>query len=404
MEVEANEEVQQWAAAQEVSDLLPRLSEAGFITMVSVRLIDTNDFAPMGIAKPGDQKRLLSAVQQAIKEASGPDVRMVHEEVQELRSDFKKLAIKVAKDRSERSTPSTFSDHYDQLHKAQAPEAWFSVATQRPMVPARGRGGRAMKEYLFPESGHPAAGAHEIRVVQPYWSEKLKKLPRQGRPGCRSRGHPSVGVIRQPQACDITIDKEPVVMGPLLGVGGSSVVYSGMHQGAEVVVKRFNSTYKLYHLQQEAAILRKIESVVPRVPRLIARDDQGLVLLLQPVGVQFASRLSHFDPQKETTIQRVVATADDFCQLVDILQTVHGQHNFVHRDVRLPNFFRDQESGMVFLNDWGCATEVGNSVTRERCSTLRFVCSNAGDRKAPTSHGLAMTSRCWCGASSTAFR
>lgn len=329
---------------------------------------------------------------------------MVHEEVQELRSDFKKLAIKVAKDRSERSTPSTFSDHYDQLHKAQAPEAWFSVATQRPMVPARGRGGRAMKEYLFPESGHPAAGAHEIRVVQPYWSEKLKKLPRQGRPGCRSRGHPSVGVIRQPQACDITIDKEPVVMGPLLGVGGSSVVYSGMHQGAEVVVKRFNSTYKLYHLQQEAAILRKIESVVPRVPRLIARDDQGLVLLLQPVGVQFASRLSHFDPQKETTIQRVVATADDFCQLVDILQTVHGQHNFVHRDVRLPNFFRDQESGMVFLNDWGCATEVGNSVTRERCSTLRFVCSNAGDRKAPTSHGLAMTSRCWCGASSTAFR
>jgi hypothetical protein len=70
--VEANEEVQQWAAAQEVSDLLPRLSEAGFITMASVCLIDTNDFAAMGIAKPGDQKRLLSAVQQAIKEASRP--------------------------------------------------------------------------------------------------------------------------------------------------------------------------------------------------------------------------------------------------------------------------------------------------------------------------------------------
>jgi hypothetical protein len=42
-----------------------------------------------------------------------------------------------------------------------------------------------------------------------------------------------------------------------------------------------------------------------------------------------------------------VATADDFCQLVDILETVHGQYNFVHRDVRLPNSFRDQESGMV---------------------------------------------------------
>jgi hypothetical protein len=303
------------------------------------------------------------------------------------------------------------------------------------------------EEYLFPESGHPAAGADEIRVVQPYWSEKLKNFPdkedlavvledthrsvsygnrkpdvvgyvankprsvfhialvgdvkarRQANKesfDASEKGHlesfledllldfqpyrraangfltdgcliqffrlerlgPAellwregpvlhlhdmgdrwlLGLLQDTSVhelpADITIDKEPVVMGPLLGVGGSSVVYSGMHQGtnwasdfylpsffvlrssffssgrphahwprqtgAEVVVKRFNSTYKLYHLQQEAAILRKIESVVPRVPRLIARDDQGLVLLLQPVGVQFASRLSHFDPQKET--------------------------------------------------------------------------------------------------------
>jgi hypothetical protein len=67
-----------------------------------------------------------------------------------------------------------------------------------------------------------------------------------------------------------------------------------MSTGAEVVVKRFNSTSKLYHLEQEAAVLHKIESMVPQVPRLIARDDESLVLLLQPVGVQFASRVSHF--------------------------------------------------------------------------------------------------------------
>jgi hypothetical protein len=45
--------------------------------------------------------------------------------------------------------------------------------------------------------------------------------------------------------------------------------------------------------------------------------------------------------------ERAVATADDFCQLVDILETVHTQYGVVHRDVRLPNFFRDPETGLV---------------------------------------------------------
>ena len=58
---------------------------------------------------------------------------------------------------------------------------------------------------------------------------------------------------------------------------------------------------KLPHLLQEAAILRQIESVVPRVPRLIACDEQSLVLLLQPVGVQFASRLPHFPVVRVTS-------------------------------------------------------------------------------------------------------
>ena len=48
------------------------------------------------------------------------------------------------------------------------------------------------------------------------------------------------------------------------------------------------------NLEREAAILDKIQSAVPRVPRLIACDWQNLVILLQPVGVQFASRVSHY--------------------------------------------------------------------------------------------------------------
>jgi len=52
-----------------------------------------------------------------------------------------------------------------------------------------------------------------------------------------------------------------------------------------------------HNLEQEAAILRKIQGVVPLVPRLVAHDDQYDVLLLEPVGVQFASRATHFTQQ-----------------------------------------------------------------------------------------------------------
>ena len=61
-----------------------------------------------------------------------------------------------------------------------------------------------------------------------------------------------------------------------------------------MVVKRSSLVDKLGHLQHEADILGKIKSVVPRVPRLIACDKRSLVLLLQPVGLQFASRVSHY--------------------------------------------------------------------------------------------------------------
>ncbi len=69
---EADEEVQQWAAAARVSHLLPKLSQGGFKEMVAVCLIDANDIALMDITKPGDIKLLLRAVQQAIKASGEP--------------------------------------------------------------------------------------------------------------------------------------------------------------------------------------------------------------------------------------------------------------------------------------------------------------------------------------------
>ncbi len=45
--------------------------------------------------------------------------------------------------------------------------------------------------------------------------------------------------------------------------------------------------------------------------------------------------------------QLAVATADDFCQLVSILQTMHCQFKLVHCNMQLPNVFRDPETSLV---------------------------------------------------------
>jgi len=61
-----------------------------------------------------------------------------------------------------------------------------------------------------------------------------------------------------------------------------------------VVVKRFNSADEEGHLRNEERRLRQVANLVPLVPKLIACDTGQLVLLLSPVGDNFASRLSHF--------------------------------------------------------------------------------------------------------------
>jgi hypothetical protein len=66
MEDVADEEVKQWAATTKVSDLLPKLSQAGYTMMHAVRLIATKeDVKEIGFTRLGDVHRLLWAVRQA---------------------------------------------------------------------------------------------------------------------------------------------------------------------------------------------------------------------------------------------------------------------------------------------------------------------------------------------------
>jgi hypothetical protein len=72
----------------------------------------------------------------------------------------------------EGSMPSSFTKRYTRLPKVQVEQPWFSVTTERPVVPSRSRW--AKTKFLFPKGDHPAAGANKVQVVQPYWSKKLK--------------------------------------------------------------------------------------------------------------------------------------------------------------------------------------------------------------------------------------
>ncbi|KAL6073720.1 SAM domain (Sterile alpha motif) domain containing protein [Balamuthia mandrillaris] len=407
-----------------------------------------------------------------------PDIKRLEErmmgEVQKATSEMQKATSEMQKathrDRTERSTPSTFAERYQRLPvKNKVVEPWFPIRRNQ----RKAKGGKP----LFPPRGYPDAGASESKVVQPYWSSQLKLLVKlfpdlpitlvdtynkvsfgrrkpdvvgylKGKPksifyitllgdvkarrtatkedfddsekghlhsfleellleyqpyrsvvngfltdGCliqffRLQKLPTadkwtespilhlhsdggkwlLGLLQSNKAAhglpeDIVIDEEPVIMNELLGIGGSAVVYSGQYKGDTVVVKRFNSADNIYHLQNEKRCLEEVQDLVPSVPKLVADDEEQLVLLLSPVGGHFASRLSHCTNRNTShDRQTMLAMADDFCQLVNILEQVHHNYGLVHRDVRLSNCFRHLDTGTVFLNDWGCATKVGKKV------------------------------------------
>ncbi|KAL6076298.1 SAM domain (Sterile alpha motif) domain containing protein, variant 2 [Balamuthia mandrillaris] len=410
------------------------------------------------------EERMMGEVQKATSEVqkATSELQTATSEMQTATSEMQKATHR---DRTERSTPSTFAERYQRLPvKNKVVEPWFPIRRNQ----RKAKGGKP----LFPPRGYPDAGASESKVVQPYWSSQLKLLVKlfpdlpvtlvdtynkvsfgrrkpdvvgylKDKPksifyitllgdvkarrtatkedfddsekghlhsfleellleyqpyrsvvngfltdGCLIQffrlqklsttdqwtespilhlhsdgGKWLLGLLQSNKAAhglpeDIVIDEEPVIMNELLGIGGSAVVYSGQYKGDTVVVKRFNSADNLYYLQNEKRCLEEVQDLVPSVPTLVADDEEQLVLLLSPVGGHFASRLSHCTNHNTT----MLAMADDFCQLVDILEQVHHNYGLVHRDVRLSNCFRHLDTGTVFLNDWGCATKVGKKV------------------------------------------
>jgi hypothetical protein len=72
------DEVVQWAEAEDLMSLLPALNNAGFINIKTVCCLDRDDLAAMGIDQPGDQKRLMNAVND-LKEKNPSYVRVRHE-------------------------------------------------------------------------------------------------------------------------------------------------------------------------------------------------------------------------------------------------------------------------------------------------------------------------------------
>lgn len=95
------------------------------------------------------------------------------------------------------------------------------------------------------------------------------------------------------------------------------------------MVKSFKPTHQEC-LAAEYNWLDKLHALVPLVPVIVGKSDDGTALLLSPVGHRFSSL-----PRGE----ELVPCGDDFAQLLNILEQVHAL-GIVHRDVRLCNFFR----------------------------------------------------------------
>ena len=125
-----------------------------------------------------------------------------------------------------------------------------------------------------------------------------------------------------------------------LGSGSVSVVYKGSYQGDSVVVKVYNSTDCLHH---EKSILEKLcASEVPNVPKIKKAITKALILM--PVAEHLEARCV-----KKGDVHKIVTT-------------LHRAHHsgIVHRDIRIPNLFKLQDSGDVLVNDWGFAVYISD--------------------------------------------
>ena len=215
----------------------------------------------------------------------------------------------------------------------------------------------------------------------------------------------------------LSLQGEPIASLSFLGMGATSLVFSGTWQGQAVAAKLFHPGCAALAEAEERALeeLSGAAGVVHLVGRgsssSMTRADGRPVLVTAPVAAQqFAlaptrwsldlgnkeddggvgeSRLLESAvaaPRRRSA--RLVAnassqpdhtswppvpppevawpTVDDLCDLVDSVDEVHRK-GWVHRDPRLPNWFRDSH-GRFFLADCGSALPIGQ---KELVSTNR---------------------------------
>jgi hypothetical protein len=91
---------------------------------------------------------------------------------------------------------------------------------------------------------------------------------------------------------EVSVEKKPVTMNHVLGIGSSAIVYNAVFNSETVVAKCFRGTH-LSLLERELEVLSLLESAhLPpphdkRVPGIVGTDDKEFVLLFSPVATQF---------------------------------------------------------------------------------------------------------------------
>jgi hypothetical protein len=188
----------------------------------------------------------------------------------------------------------------------------------------------------------------------------------------------------------ITINGTRLRLESFLGQGGSSVVYQSTHGGVPVVAKCFRPTVP-HRLAEEAEVLAILVEKVPalcgsRVPTIVGTDQTAGAIVLRPPGKPFATCCDHGGV-------RVSMTFKHFEQLVNVLQQIHTEVGFVHRDLGLHNMF--DVNGDLLLNDWGCAAKIGED-TGFSGSRHHLPCELHGipEYQPKPEHDLVMVWRC----------
>ncbi len=142
----------------------------------------------------------------------------------------------------------------------------------------------------------------------------------------------------------ITVDSIPIPLNSFLGSGSSALVFKGKYNGKNVVVKRFLPQQE-YRLKSEKEILDTLKDLQPGVPTVLAVADDGVSLILTPIGRRFAARASEVaasQPAGRSFINYstapVRATVEHFEQILDTLAAAHNK-GVVHCDMKLTNCF-----------------------------------------------------------------